>query len=127
MSAAISPVSMAYAMPSPLNGFTGAGGVADQQHAGHRLRRAVEAHRERPRQQPPLGGLLRDTPNDGGSIDANALNSRCAETSLKFSNVFSSPAPRLIVPPATGNSQPVARQQEVALPQVEPRLEPRPG
>ena len=47
-----------------------------------------------------------DTPNDGGSIVANALNSRCAETSLKFLNVFSRPAPRLIVPPATGNSQP---------------------
>ena len=104
-SAAISPVSIAYAMPSPLNGFTAPAASPTSNMPGTACGERLKLIGSGPDSRRP-SAVSSEIPNEGGSIEANALNRRWAETSLKFLNVFRRPAPRLIVPPATGNSQP---------------------
>src|SRR3954447_10986185 len=104
-SAAISPVSIAHAMPSPLNGLTAPAASPTSKRPGTACGVRFSPIGNGPERTRP-SAVSSPMPHSGGSIRANASNRCCAETSLKFANVLRSPAPGLPRPPATGNSQP---------------------
>jgi len=92
-------------MPSPLNGFTMPAASPTSSIPGTACGVRFTLIGSGPDRTRPSAEDS-SMPHDPGSIEAKASNNRWAETSLKPLNVFSSPAPRLIRPPATGNSHP---------------------
>ena len=92
-------------MPSPLNGFTAPAASPISSMPGTTWGTRFRLIGSGPDSTRP-SAVSSEISHSGGSIVENALNSRCAEICLKSLNVLSRPAPRLICPPATGNSQP---------------------
>ena len=92
-------------MPSPLNGLTSPAASPTTSMPG-----VAGGVREKPIGSGPdstrPSAEVSLTFHSAGSIRQNASNTRCADRSLKSRNVFSSPAPTLIEPSASGNSHP---------------------
>ena len=89
------------------------------------MRRPVEAHGQRSGQQAALGGVIRETPLRGEHPGERGEELLCR---YLFEVTEGVEEPRAKVDPAPRHREEpsVAREQHVAVPQIEPRLEPRP-
>ena len=123
-SAAISPVSIAYAMPSPLNGFTAPAASPTSSMPGTACGTRLRLIGSGPDSTRP-SAVSSSIPHSGGQHRRERVEQPLGRDVLEVLEGVEQPGAE--VDPAAGHrEQPaVARQQQVALPQVEPRLEPR--
>ena len=110
--------------PLAVEGVHRAGGVADQEHPGHRLRRPVDPHRQRARAHGAISRLLADAPRRR-QHPCEGVEQPLRRDVLESLEGVEQPGAE--VDPASGDREEpaVAGQQQVAVPQVEPGLDPR--
>ena len=110
--------------PLAVHRVHGARGVADDEHPRDRLRRAVHAHRKRTGEHPAVGGLLGDPALLGKHLRERVEQSRSRDV-LEVPERAEQAGAEVHAAVGHREEPAVAGEEHVALPQVEPGLEPR--